>query len=215
MNPSYVVTIRLLLLLLLTMFLLACNGEQFSAIPAGSKVLVLGDSLSFGTGANPGQDYPALLAQNTGWNVINAGIPGETSEEGLSRLADLLNEHQPNLLMIELGGNDFLKKMPITQTETNLRAIIQMAKQKYIPALLIAIPDYEPVKVAFGGLSDHSLFKKLADETQTPLIENIFSEVLSNNSLKSDYVHPNAEGYRRVENKLREVLTEMGLITET
>lgn len=212
MRASYFLNIRALLLFFISLILLACNGEKLSAIPAGSKILILGDSLTYGTGANAGQDYPTLLAQNTGWHVINAGVPGETSEEGLARLADLLKEHEPHLLMIELGGNDFLKKIPVTQTESSLRAIIQMAKEERIPTLLIAIPDYQPVKAALGGLSDHPLYKSLADETKVPLAVDVFSPVLSNNDLKSDYVHPNAVGYQAVEVALRESLIELGLL---
>lgn len=207
--------VRLYLVFIMSLILLACGeSEKLPAIPAGSTVVILGDSLSYGTGANEGQDYPTLLAKSTGWHMVNAGIPGDTSAQGLARLPALLEEHQPKLLIIELGGNDFLKKQPITQTETNLRAIIHAAKSQSIPTLLIAIPDYQPVKAAFGGLSDHPLYAALAEEVQIPLAADIFSPVLSKNSLKADYVHPNAAGYQAVEQALRESLVEMGLLGE-
>lgn len=211
MKANILYNVKWLSVLLLMAILTACSGEKLPAIPAGSTVLILGDSLSYGTGASKGQDYPTLLAQTTSWHVINAGVPGDTSEQGLARLPALLEDHQPKLLMIELGGNDFLKKVPITQTEANLRAIIQAAKLKSLPTLLIAIPDYQPVKAAFGGLSDHTLYATIAEETQIPLVEDIFSPVLSKNSLKADYVHPNAAGYKVVEAALRESLAELGL----
>jgi len=193
---------------------IACGSEpKLPAIPAGATVLILGDSLSYGTGASEGEDYPSLLAKSTGWHIINAGVPGNTSAQGLARLPDLLAEHQPSLLVIELGGNDFLRKIALSETERNLRAAIQMGKTDSIPTLLIAIPAFQPAKAAFGGLDDHPLYAKLAAETHTPLIENVFSEVLSQGSLKADYIHPNAEGYRAVEEKLRESLTELGLLS--
>lgn len=196
-------------------FLAACSsGEKLPAIPSGSTVLILGDSLSYGTGASKGQDYPTLLAKSTGWHIINAGIPGNTSAQGLVRLPALLDEHQPKLLMIALGGNDFLRKVAIEQTEANLRAMIDAAKLKGIPTLLIAIPDYQPVKAAFGGLSDHQLYAKLAVDTQIPLSTDIFSPVLSKNSLKADYVHPNAAGYQAIEEALRASLASLGLLDE-
>lgn len=202
-------------LALICVVLLACSSEsKLSALPANSTVLILGDSLSYGTGATKGEDYPTLLAQSTGWRIVNAGVPGDTTEQGLARLPDLLAEHQPTLLMIELGGNDFLKKVPIAQTERNLKAIIEQAKRSQIRTVLISIPDYQPVKAAFGGLSDHALYEKLSQETETPLIEDVFSEVLSNNALKADYVHPNAMGYRQVESQLRASLSDLGLLRD-
>lgn len=209
-NP---LAVKLWLAFLITTILIACgSSEKLPAIPTGATVLILGDSLSYGTGASEGQDYPALLAQSTGWNIINAGIPGDTSAQGLARLPELLEEHQPKLLMIVLGGNDFLQKQPIAQTEANLRAIVQSAKSQNIPSLLIAIPDYQPIKAALGSLSDHALYAALAEDVQTPLVEDIFSPVLSKNSLKADYVHPNAQGYQAVEVALRKSLIELGLL---
>lgn len=209
-NP---LAVKLWLAFLITTILIACgSSEKLPAILTGATVLILGDSLSYGTGASEGQDYPALLAQSTGWNIINAGIPGDTSAQGLARLPELLEEHQPKLLMIVLGGNDFLQKQPIAQTEANLRAIVQSAKSQNIPSLLIAIPDYQPIKAALGSLSDHALYAALAEDVQTPLVEDIFSPVLSKNSLKADYVHPNAQGYQAVEVALRKSLIELGLL---
>ncbi|MDP2248729.1 MAG: arylesterase, partial [Nitrosomonadales bacterium] len=90
---------NLLLLVLLSVLLAACGSEkQYNALPANATVLILGDSLSYGSGAAKGQDFPSLLAANTGWNIINAGVPGDTSAAGLERLPDLLDEHQIDLL---------------------------------------------------------------------------------------------------------------------
>jgi acyl-CoA thioesterase I len=205
---------RWIVLCCLSVVFAACSSEKLPAIPTGATVLILGDSLSYGTGAAAGEDYPTLLAQHTGWRVINAGIPGDTSEQGLARLPALLDEYHPVLLMIELGGNDFLRKIAITETESNLRAIIQAAKLNNIPTVLIAIPDYQPVKAAFGGLTDHPIYAKLAEETQITLVSHVFSPVLSTNALKADYVHPNAAGYQVVEQNLREALVELGLLAE-
>lgn len=203
---------KILTLFLLVLCFTACKAEKLAAVPAGTQVLVLGDSLSYGTGANPHEDYPSLLAANTGWNIINAGVPGDTSADGLARLPELLAEYEPKVLMIELGGNDFLHNVPSSQTVTNLKMIIQTAKSKNMTILLVAIPEFKPLKAAVGGLSDHPLYQKLAEETGVILIENVFSDVLSKNSLKSDHIHPNAKGYRMVEEILREELTELGLL---
>ncbi len=215
MKTRLLAPIRLVALCLLGIAVAACSSEatvNVSAIPTGATVLVLCDSLSYGTGAAKGADYPTLLAQRTGWDIINAGVPGNTSAEGLARLPELLKVYEPALLMIELGGNDFLRNINISQTEANLRAVIQAAQMKKIPTVLLAIPENQPVKAALGGLSDHPIYAKLAEENNIPLVEDIFSEVLSKKSLKADYVHPNAEGYKVVEEQLRAALNKLGLL---
>ena len=116
--------------------------------------------------------------------------------------------------MIELGGNDFLRKIALSETEANLRAIIQAVKLKRIPTVLIAIPDYQPEKAAFGGLDDHPLYARLAEEIQTTLVADMFTTVLSTGVLKADYVHPNTAGYQVVADNLRESLEGLGLLAE-
>ncbi len=201
-------------IIFLSVLVIACGSKQYAALPEKSTVLVLGDSLTYGTGADQHQDYPSLLAAQTRWNVINAGVPGNTSAQGLERLPDLLDEHKVDFLIVALGGNDFLRKLPESETEQNLKAILAAAKAKNIPTLLLAIPAFSPVGAAFGNLSDHALYAKLAKENDVPLIEELFTEVLAKNSLKSDYVHPNAEGYRVVGNQLLEELTELGFLAK-
>ena len=140
-------------LILFVLLAVSCGGsEKHAAIPKGASVLILGDSLSFGTGANQGEDYPTLLASNTGWQIINAGVPGDTSSDGLARLPGLLENHQPKLLLVALGGNDFLQKLPASQTSSNIRAILAQTKAKNITTVLVAIPEFSPIKAAVGRL---------------------------------------------------------------
>jgi acyl-CoA thioesterase-1 len=205
---------RLIFLLLLAATLLvACGGEQkHVSVAPGATVLVLGDSVSYGTGAGKGEDYPTLLAGNTGWNVINAGVPGDTTADGLERLPSLLEEHSPQLLLVELGGNDFLRHVPLTQTASNLKAILSQARAKGVPTVLLAVPRPNVFGALMRSLSDDPLFKKIAGETNTPIVENVLSEVLSKNALKSDAIHPDAKGYRKVEEGLRKSLRELGFL---
>jgi acyl-CoA hydrolase len=203
---------RLILLLLVAVFLVACGKQKHAAVPRGATVLVLGDSLSYGTGAAKGEDYPALLAGTTGWNVINAGLPGDTSEGGLNRLPRLLQEHSPKLLLVELGGNDFLRHIPRQSTASNLKAILAQSRVHGIPAVLLAVPRPNLLGAAVGSLSDDSIYEEIASETDTPIIGNVLSDVLAKNSLKSDPIHPNAEGYRQVEAGLRQSLQELGFV---
>ncbi|MDZ4141463.1 MAG: arylesterase [Methylotenera sp.] len=198
-------------ILVLAILLGACGGgEKHAAIPKGSTVLILGDSLSYGTGANEGEDYPSLLAKTTGWEIINAGIPGNTSAEGLERLPRLLEQQKPELLIVELGGNDLLRQLPQSNTIANLKAILSLSKAQGVPTILVAIPEVSALRAAVGNLTDHPLYEDVAKETATPLIEDVFSEVLSDNALKSDQIHPNANGYGVVSNKIFEALKQMG-----
>lgn len=202
-----------LLFVLLAVLIAACSDSaQYAAIPKGATVLILGDSLSYGTGAKEGEDYPSLLAQTTGWKIINEGVPGDTTAGGLERLPDLLEEHQPKLLIVELGGNDFLHQLPKSQTEANLKAILTLAKAQNIPTTLVAIPEFNALRAAVGSLSDHGLYEAIANETKTPLIKDVFSEVLSDRNLKSDQIHPNAAGYLVVSNKMQVALKELGFL---
>lgn len=204
---------KLSLVVLLSLFIAACGEEQrYTPLPKTATVAILGDSLSYGTGADKGQDYPSLLAANTGWNIINAGVPGDTSADGLERLQYLLDNHEIDLLIVELGGNDFLRRVPEAETMNNLKSILTEIKANNIQPLLVAIPEFSPFGAAVGSLSDHKLYEQLAKETNTPLIKDIFSDVLGKNALKADPIHPNAEGYRIVEENLRKALTKMGFL---
>ncbi len=203
--------------LFLTLFLLllaACSADKpkYAAIPQGATVLILGDSLSYGTGANEGEDYPTLLTTSTGWNIINEGVPGDTTAGGLARLPDLLEVYQPKLLIVELGGNDLLHQTSPTEITQNLNSILGLAKAQGIQTILVAIPAISPLKAVVGNLSDHPLYEKLAKETNTPLIADVFSDVLSDRALKADQIHANAKGYAVVSEKLGEKLKELGYL---
>ncbi len=194
--------------------LLGC-GEKHPPQPAivqGATVLILGDSLSYGTGAKPEEAYPVLLEKTTGWHIVNAGVPGDTTSGGLQRLPDLLETHQPKLLLIELGGNDLLHQASAKQVEENLKAMIAQAKALGVPVALVAIPEISPYMAAVGNLSDHPLYARVADETKVPLVTDVFSDVLSKRDLKSDQIHPNAQGYAVVASVMQKTLKALGFI---
>ncbi len=206
MKKYYVV----LCILFATLIAACSESVKYAAIPKGATVLILGDSLSYGTGAKAGEDYPTLLAKTTGWKIVNKGVPGDTSAGGLERLTDLLSEYQPQLLIVELGGNDFLQQVPQSQTEANLKAMLSLAKAQNVKTILVAIPEFNALRAAVGNLADHPMYEAIAKETATPLIKDIFSDVLINRSLKADQIHPNAAGYAEVGNKMYAALIDLG-----
>jgi acyl-CoA thioesterase I len=169
-------------------------------------LLAFGDSLTFGTGATAEQSYPAQLEALIGRRVVRAGVPGEVSAQALARLPGELDEHAPRLLLLCIGGNDFLRRLGGPQAEKNVRAMVELAKTRGVEVLLIGTP--EP------GLSvtPPSFYASIASDFALPYEEAAVAEVLRNASLKSDPIHPNAAGYRLIAERIAERLRKSGAI---
>lgn len=182
-------------LFFLLAILLLCSCQKKEKLPplaSDAVILAFGDSLTYGTGAEHSESYPAILAALTGRQVINAGVPGEVSEAGRARLAAVLEESRPALLLLCHGGNDFLRRHDRALLKENLRAMVQSARERGIAVVLIAVP-------ALGfGLQVPSLYAEVASETGIPLEEDILADILGDSALKSDPIHPNAAGYKEL-----------------
>lgn len=195
------------------LLLAACSsksGKKQTKIAAGNTVLALGDSLTYGYGASPAESYPAQLQKLTGWEIINGGISGDTSAQALSRLPALL-QRKPKLVLISIGGNDFLRKLPEAETRNNIAETIESVQKENIPAVLVGVPHLS-VGALFGHLSDHPLYQELAEQYKIPLFEGAWSEILSDEKLKSDQIHANAAGYKVFAEKLEKFLQEEGFL---
>lgn len=193
-------------------FVAACGkAARLQAIPPGQVVLAFGDSVTFGTGAAPGEDWPALLAALTGWRVVNAGIPGDTAEAGKGRIKALLDEYRPALVIIEMGGNDFLRRRPANAIKEDLRLIVRLARDAGSQVVLVGVPELSLLAVVAGKPSDSPIFQALAEEEKIALVSDVFSEVLSRPELCADRIHPNAEGYRRLAAGIHARLQRIGL----
>lgn len=194
-------------LLLLAALLAGCGkGPQVPALGSGDVVLAFGDSLTFGSGASPSESYPAQLQSLIDRKVVNAGVPGEISADGLVRLPEVLEEVQPKLLLLCHGGNDLLQKQSETAAATNVRAMIKLARDKGIAVVLIATP-----KPGFS-LSPPDFYAEIAKEFAIPFNDDALKSVLRNNELKSDLVHPNAKGYAQIAQALNKLLKKSGAI---
>lgn len=181
-------------------------------VPAGATVLALGDSLTFGTGAAPEAAYPAVLARLTGWNVVNAGVPGHVSAQALERLPALLAEHRPALVLVGIGGNDLLRRMDETQTKANVRALCEAVRGAGAQVLLIAVPRPTLASRVTGSLADHPLYGEVAEALQVPLHREGWSEVLADERLRADAIHANAAGYEAFARGLLATLRASGLL---
>ena len=200
-----------LALVALLLALAACGGKpKENPLPSGTKVLALGDSLTAPHGVQPQEAWPTLLARKTGWQVINGGVSGNTSAQALERLPALLEEHQPQLVLVSLGGNDMLRKQPQSQTVANLVRMIDLSRAKGARAVLLATPKPSITGAVFNSLSAADFYAEVAKEQKVPLIEDALAEVLSNTDLKSDQLHPNAAGHALLATKIFEALKKFG-----
>ncbi len=207
---------RLLAALAAAPLLAACGRKaaRYSTIPAGTSVLAVGDSLTFGNGAGADAAYPARLAGLTGWNVVNAGVPANTSAQARERLPKLLAEHQPRLVLLSIGGNDFLRQVPEAETRRHIDAMLDEIRAAGAQAVLIAVPRPTVAAALLGALDDHPLYGALAATHGVPLFASGWAEILSNASLKSDRIHANAAGYERFARELHGFLREAGIAPE-
>ena len=193
--------------------LTACGRKtpRAQAVPAGATVLALGDSLTSGVGASSDTAYPAVLQQLTGWKVVNGGVSGDTSAQALARLPGLLQQHQPALVIVSIGGNDFLRRQTASDTRTRVRQICEQARASGAQVLLVAVPELSLLAAA-GRLSDHALYEEIADELRIPLHRKGWSAVLADARLRSDQIHANAAGYAQFAQGLVDTLRDTGLL---
>ncbi len=185
-----------------------------SPLPAGAIVLAIGDSVTYGTGASPGEDYPTQLAALTGWTIHNSGIPGDTSAGVKARIGDALAESKPALVILEIGGNDLLRRRSESETKENVRAILKLIKQSGVPVVLVSTPKFSPLGAAVGMLPDSPIYAELAEDEKVLLVPSIFANVLSDSKLKSDPVHPNAAGYRKLAEGIAAELARFGFLAK-
>ena len=185
----------------------ACGQRtHLERLPREAVVLAFGDSLTYGTGAAEAESYPAQLESLIGRRVVRDGVPGEASAQALERLPAALDEHAPRLLLLCIGGNDFLRRAGNAQAERNVREMVKLAKSRGVSVLLIGTP--EPALLP----SPPAFFAAVAKDFGVPYEDGVITEVLKDTSLKSDPIHPNARGYRVIAERLAALLKKTGAI---
>jgi len=192
------------------LLLISCSDQpQLKPLASDATILAFGDSLTYGTGTSRDKAYPAVLAGLINRNVINAGIPGEVSRKGLQRLPALLDRHRPALLIICHGANDILGKKDMTLTKNNIQQMIILARSKDIEVVLIGVPEFSLF------LTSSPIYQALADENKLPVEDNILGDILGKNTLKSDHVHPNTQGYQLLAEHIAKLLKQSGAIKQS
>ena len=193
--------------LIFTVFLLACSDSpSLGYISEDRVILAFGDSLTVGVGAPTKDSYPSVLARLSDRHVINAGVSGEVTKEGLTRLPAVLDEHQPELVVLLHGGNDILRSRDIEQAKSNLSAMINMIESQGADVVLIGVPE----KKLFSSVAP--IYEELANEHGVVFIDDTLSGLLRNNEFKSDPIHLNAAGYSKLAEEIHQKLVEGGAL---
>jgi lysophospholipase L1-like esterase len=191
--------------MLAAFFFIGCgNDPKLQLLADDAVILAFGDSLTYGTGAAKGASYPSVLANLTGLKVINKGIAGEQTAQGLKRLPAVLDETNPDLVILCHGGNDILRRSSKDQARQNLEAMIGLIRASGAQVLLLGVPD-------FGlFLTAADFIDQAAENTQVAYISELLPDLQGNRSIKSDNVHFNAEGYAQLAQGIHQSLLNVG-----
>jgi acyl-CoA thioesterase I len=201
---------------LMLLWLLTPEAALSSASDDRPRIVAFGDSLTAGFGVQADESYPAQLQRRLDslgyhYRIINAGVSGDTTAGGLRRVPWILN-NKPELVILELGANDGLRGLPVDQTKSNLRRIIQQL-QEAGTAVVLAGMKLPPNYGQDYTISFEAMYQMLAREYQLPLIPFFLEGVGGSSSLnQADGIHPTKEGYKiiveQVLNVLKPVLNE-------
>ena len=188
--------------------LAACGNKvaQLPQLAASDVIVAFGDSLTYGTGASEQESYPLVLGSLLGRQVVRAGVPGEVTAQGLARLPQVIEEHRPKLVIVCLGGNDMLRRVKEAEIRSNLKAIVKTLKEQGIGVVLVGVP--KPALITGPA----EFYAEIAKEFGIPYEERVVTSVLYAPDMKSDPIHPNAKGYRRMAEALAELLRKAGAI---
>lgn len=190
------------------LFVLAGLGLYFYTIPklsitnfpsAGTDVIAFGDSLVSGSGATSGNDFVSIVSRQTGQQIINLGVPGNTTADGLARIHDLDTYH-PKVVLLLLGGNDYLKRVPVETTFKNLAEIIEYIHSKGAIVLLLG------VKGSLVGDAFAPEFEKLHTTYKTAYVPNVLEGLFGNPKFMADTIHPNDAGNKVIADRMYPVL---------
>lgn len=164
-------------------------------------VLMFGDSLVEGVGATAGNTLPEQLGKSIGISILNYGVSGDTTRDGLARLGPALKEN-PKVAIILLGGNDFLKKIPREETFQNLEKIVVAFQAQGSITVVVGVRS----GIVSGGADEE--YEALAKKTGSIYVSDVLSGVFAHSDLMSDTLHPNDRGYQQIAERLTPLLSK-------
>ena len=159
-----------------------------------NSIVCFGDSLTKGFGSTEEKTYPYYLQQLTNIPVINKGVNGNTSKDGLDRIDDIL-KIQNALVIVEFGANDFFQQVPLNDTKENMEQIVDKLQKVGDMVILVSIEDKQ-LKIY------HNMLKNIAKKRKILFVDGILNEIWNNKNLFSDEIHPNSNGYKLVADKI-------------
>ncbi|MCU1229475.1 MAG: lipolytic enzyme family [Acidobacteria bacterium] len=195
-RPRVLVLIAVVVIALIWLLWPSSYSRVANLSSRGTAIVAFGDSLTAGFGAASGEDYPTKLAQLIRMPVVNAGVSGDTTESALARIdADVL-AREPRLVIVGLGGNDFLHGVPIATTEANLRTIVQQIERRGSMVILLGF------RFPSMNANYESMYERIAHDERCLLVPNVLRGILTDPSLKSDEIHPNGRGYALIAERI-------------
>lgn len=168
----------------------------------GSDIIAFGDSLVEGVGSTEGNDFVSLLSKKIGQPIINLGHAGDTTADGILRIG-VLDKYNPRVVLLLLGGNDHLKKIPLPDTHNNLAVLIENIQARGAIVILLGVR---------GGLFNDRFdteFEDLQDTYHTAFVPDVLDGLFGNTQYMSDAVHPNNTGYKIIADRIYPVLVKM------
>jgi len=190
-------------IVLLIFVIIGCSPRITNLDSTGDSIVCFGDSLTEGAGAEKGSDYPSMLRRKVSWPVINAGVIGDTTQDAIQRIEEDVLAHNPRMVIVMLGGNDYLRKVPLAKTLANMDIIVARIQDHGAIVVLVT--------VRLGILKDHYTkeFKKIAQKRGALFVPNVMKGILTNPKLKYDRIHPNADGYCLITERIYEAIAHL------
>jgi len=199
---SVTIILLALVVILLGIFYFSRSKTVTNYPSRGANIVALGDSLVAGAGSTKGNDFVSLLSKKMNQPIVNLGRSGDTTADGVSRLKEL-DDYKPKVVIVLLGGNDYLKKVPITETRKNLSTIIENIHARGAVVLLLGVR---------GGILRDSFeeeFEDISKKYNTAYVPNVLDGLLGNTKYMSDSIHPNDIGYAMISEKVYPVLSPL------
>jgi acyl-CoA thioesterase-1 len=188
--------------LALLLIVSGCRSERFDTVrnigSVGDTIVCFGDSLTEGVGAEAREEYPTILSRLLGIGVLNAGHRGDTTAQALERIHGSVLSKNPRLVILLLGGNDFLRQVPTGETRQNLKEIV---RQIQAHGAMVAIAG---IKLGFFTDEYGPIFEETAAEFGAIYIPQVMKGIFNDTKLRSDQIHPNSVGYRLIAERIAE-----------
>lgn len=187
----------------LVIWLLVARGPEPVQPTAGERIIAFGDSLVEGVGASPGRDMVSILSRRVGAPIVNAGRSGDTTSAALIRLDAAVLSRNPRVVIVLLGGNDMMRRVPRARMFDNLEAIVTRIRARGAAVILVS------VEIGFGTGADGRAFEALAERTSSALVRDILDGILGRQALMSDGIHPNDRGYEIMADRIEPTLRKL------